>query len=101
MRSEVAKLRVWSGVALTVLTLVWLLGTPYLFATGVMASWDRPFVDHERAARFKAAAGIVMVVAPVAATVIALQSSRKVATWLFGAGAALSLLIVLAFIGSD
>lgn len=101
MESEAPKSRVWSGVLLVVLTLVWLLGSPYLFARGILATWDRPFVDHERAAGLMAAAGIMMVVTPTAASVVAWQTNRKNAPWLFGFGAILSLAIVLAYIGSN
>ncbi|MEU4404150.1 hypothetical protein AB0F88_06470 [Streptosporangium sp. NPDC023963] len=101
MESEAPKSRAWSGTLLVVLALVWLLGPPYLFAKGIAAAWDRPFIDHERVAGLMTAAGIVMVGAPVAASVVAWQTNRKNAPWLFGFGAILSLMIVLLFIGSS
>ncbi len=100
MRSEVAKLRLWSGIALTGLALVWLLVPPVLLVKGIAAGWDRP-VDRGYASQLMTAAGLVMVGVPSVAAVLAWQSGRKVAMWLFGTGLILSLLIVLAFIASD
>ncbi|MEU7985974.1 hypothetical protein AB0B56_14005 [Streptosporangium canum] len=99
MTSEVAKLRRWSGIALIVLALIWLLIPLYLLIKGIAASWDRP-VDREHVSRLMTAAGILAVGVPSAAAFVASQSGRKVAMWLFACGAILSLLITLAFAGN-
>ncbi|GAA1280423.1 hypothetical protein Psi02_72670 [Planotetraspora silvatica] len=102
MDSETTEPGTWSGLALVVLTLIWLIGTPYLFMVafgeGLRGSLGGPS-DGDRATRFLIASAVVGVAAPALAAIVAGMTRRKSATWVFGVSTALCLLLVTAING--
>ncbi|GAA2868716.1 hypothetical protein GCM10010517_28580 [Streptosporangium fragile] len=92
MESATEKPGPWSGLALVVLTLIWLIGTPLLFlqvfAEGLRASRGGPS-DGDRAMRFLIAAAVVGVTAPALAAIVAGKTRREGAALVFGVAAAL------------
>ncbi|MEU7899240.1 hypothetical protein AB0B45_41100 [Nonomuraea sp. NPDC049152] len=104
MESETEELRTWSGLALVILTMVWLIGTPYLFlqafSEGLRASFGGPS-DDDRLMWFLIAATVVGVSAPALAAVVAGKTQREGAALVFGVGAALCLTAGLAIISGN
>jgi hypothetical protein len=102
MESETKEPRTWSGLALVILTLIWLIGTPILFlnafAEGLRASFGGGPADSDRAMRFLVATAVVGVTAPALAAVVAGKTQREGAALVFGVGAALCLVAGLALV---
>ena len=104
MKSGAARSGTWDVLILVILTLIWLMGIPFLFMQGVAAGLEGSlgnFPDGDRARRFLIAAAVAGVTAPTLAAIVAERARRRAATLTFGVVAALCLLTVVTMVAIE